>query len=124
MLTDWKGHEQWIPMTKVAVDPDDPSSFIAWSGLGRLALEDRMKAEQPTFDGTTGHCRVAKLGPVLVGEAEFTVVPGPDATTAIVSWREAVTVPLLPRFMAPVVGRVGAALFSHSLGRMGRHGNR
>lgn len=119
-LTDWAGHANWIPMTRVAVDPDDPARFTAWSGPGPLALEDRMRATAMDFDGSSGRCHVDKLGPVLVGEASFTVAPGPDADTSVVTWHEDVVVPHLPGFLAPVAAAVGRLLFGWSLGRMAR----
>jgi len=120
-LTNWAGHAEWIPMTRVKVDPGDPTAFVAFSGPGPLALEDRMRAIESQFDGASGRCLVSKLGPVLVGEAEFTVVPGTSTTSCVVSWREDVTVPHLPRFLAPVAARIGVALFGWSLKRMARH---
>jgi len=60
-------------MTRVELDADDPNAFVAFSGPGPLALEDRMRAVTREFDGSVGACRVDKLGPELVGEAEFTV---------------------------------------------------
>lgn len=120
-LTDWKGHEGWIPMTRVDVVSQDPDAFVAFSGPGKLALEDRMTVTESLFDGHDGRCHVIKHGPVLVGEAEFSVRPGLKAGTTDVTWRESVRVPLLPRFLSPVVARIGSALFSHSLGRMERH---
>lgn len=119
-LTDWAGHAEWIPMTRVWVDPDDPARFTAWSGPGPLALEDRMRATSQEFDGATGHCHVDKLGPVLVGSAAFTVAPGPTAGTTVVTWHEDVVVPHLPRFAAPVAAAIGRLLFGWSLGRMAR----
>ena len=107
-------------MTKVEVDPNDPARFVAWSGLGRLALEDRMHADSVEFDGSTGRGHVNKLGPVLVGDAEFTVAPGRLPSESIVGWRESVRVPYLPRVFAPLVARVGAMLFRSSLKRMAR----
>jgi hypothetical protein len=83
-----------------------------------------MRATESEFDGVSGRCLVAKLGPVLVGEAEFTVAPGATSGTCVVTWREDVTVLHLPRFAAPVAERVGAVLFSWSLKRMARHHNR
>jgi hypothetical protein len=124
MLTDWKGHADWIPMTRVEVDPADPARFTAWSGLGRLALEDRMRATRSSFDGTTGSCLVEKLGPVLVGEAEFSVRPGDAAGTTIVHWREDVTMPHLPKVLAPLAARVGRVLFGRSLASMAKTARR
>jgi hypothetical protein len=124
MLADWDGHADWIPMTRVKVDETDPTRFTAWSGLGPLALEDRMHAVESEFDGSSGRCLVEKLGPVLVGEAEFTVRPGPTPGTATVGWREEVGVPHLPRFLAPVAGALGRVLFGRSLRRMERFAQR
>ena len=121
-LCDWAGHSDWIPMTRVEVDPADPASFTAWTGLGKLSLPDRMRADVQSFDGTTGHCHVHKLGPVIVGEAEFTVAPGSGPGTTVVTWREDVTVPKMPRFLAKPVGWVSAQLFGLSLRRMVKAG--
>jgi hypothetical protein len=119
-LTDWPSHGDWIPMTRVEVDPADPNRFTAWSGPGPLALEDRMQADPAEFDGSSGRCRVAKLGPVLVGEAEFSVGPALAPGSCTVVWREDVTVPRLPSVFAPAVGWVAARLFALSLRRMSR----
>ncbi|MGA1345410.1 MAG: SRPBCC family protein [Ilumatobacteraceae bacterium] len=125
MLVDWPGHAEWVPMTSVEVDPEDPNRFTAWSGLGRrLALEDRMVTVEQTFDGEHGRCLVHKLGPVLVGEAEFTVAPGPTSGTAVVHWREDVHVPYLPGPLSGLTGRIGALLFAQALRRMERLGRR
>lgn len=119
-LNDWGTHGEWIPMTRMDVDPVDPTRFTAWSGLGRLALEDRMHAEPAEFDGSAGRCLVHKLGPVLVGEAEFAIRPGLAAGTTVVQWREDVTVPHLPKPLAPIVAWVSARLFALSIRRMAR----
>ena len=129
-LVDWGGHGRWIPMTRVEVDPQDPNRFIAWSGIGRLALEDRMHATELSFDGSRGTCHVDKLGPVLVGFAELTVTDttgsgatGGGAGTAPrtrVQWHEDVMVPYVPKFLTPVVAKVSGLLFSVSLKRIRR----
>lgn len=119
-LVDWPGHGKWVPMTRVEVDRDDPNRFVAWSGIGRLALEDRMHADSLEFDGSKGRGHVNKLGPILVGDAEFTVAPGRSADECVVGWRETVVVPYLPAVLSPIVGRIGAALFRSSVRRMAR----
>jgi hypothetical protein len=119
-LTDWGGHGDWIPLTRVDVDPADPSRFVAWSGIGRAALEDRMHAEDAQFDGVHGRCRVAKLGPVLVGSAELAVGPGLADGTTVVQWHEDVTVPRLPRMLSPLVGWISARTFAAALRRMAK----
>ena len=115
-LIDWKGHARWVPMTRVDVDANDPNRFTAWSGLGKLALEDRMLATEPSFDGQRGTCHVDKLGPVLVGFADLTVTAHGNATR--VRWHEDVQVPYLPRLLAPLVGRVSGLLFTVALKRL------
>ena len=123
-LVDWKGHEAWIPMTRVEVDGDDPtaigSTFVAWSGPGPLALEDRMRVDTCTWseDTRSGECEVAKLGPVLRGRAGFTVEPSGGGST--VAWLEDVTVPHLPRFLAPVAAFAGSIGFRFGMWRLGR----
>lgn len=119
-LVDWRGHGDWVPMTRVEVDPVDSNRFVAWSGMGRLALEDRMHADSVEFDGTHGRGHVNKLGPVLVGDAEFAVAPGRSPDECVVGWRETVTVPYLPAMLSGLVGRIGAALFRSSVRRMAR----
>jgi hypothetical protein len=121
-LVDWAGHATWIPMTRVDVDPADPNRFVAWSGIGPVMLEDRMEAVEQHFDGASGRCRVLKLGPVLVGEAEFAVFPGLTPGSSVVQWREDVTVRRLPRFLTSVASVLGGRLFAGSLARMVRHG--
>ena len=119
-LTDWRSHGEWIPLTRVDVDPVDPDHFTAWSGIGRLALEDRMQLIDRTVDECGRRARIAKLGPVLVGEAEFSVSAGITTESAVVQWREVVRVAHLPRILGPVAAWIGKCLFTMALGRMAR----
>lgn len=121
-LVDWEGHGKWIPMTRVDVDPTDRTRFVAWTGIRPLVLEDRMHQLTENWDGTQGDSRVAKLGPILVGEAEFSVKPGSAANTAIVKWREDVRVPFLPRVLAPIVGWASKQAFAFSIKKMVKKG--
>lgn len=114
-LVDWKGHEAWIPATRVTVDGPDVTAvgatFTAYTGYGPLTLEDRMSVVRCAWDdaASRGDCEVEKHGPVLHGRAGFVVEP--EGSGAIVTWIEDVTVPYVPRFAAPVVARLGAAGF-------------
>ena len=117
-LVDWEGHGKWIPLTKVDVDPTDRTRFVAWTGIRPLVLEDRMHQLTENWDGSQGDSRVAKLGPVLVGEAEFSVKPGGAPNTAIVTWREDVRVPFLPKVLAPIVGWASKQAFAFSIKKM------
>lgn len=121
-LVDWPGHGRWVPLTRIDVNPGDPDRFVAWSGIGPLQLEDRMHALEQRYADGHGFCRVAKLGPVLVGEATFTVSPGIEPGTTLVQWHEDVSVPRLPGFLAGIVGFMSGRLFELSLARMARRG--
>lgn len=118
-LVDWKGHEEWIPMTRVKVGEGDMTAvgheFTAWTGLGPLSLEDRMRVTKCEWDemAGAGDCEVEKLGPVLSGRAGFTVVP--TGTGSTMEWLEDVDVKWLPRFLAPIVDRLAAAGFKQGM---------
>lgn len=124
-LIDWKGHEAWIPATRVTVPDGDPTAvgaeFTAYSGYGPLTLEDRMRVTRCTWDDATrtGDCEVEKLGPVLSGRAAFTVAP--EGAGSVVVWVEDVNVRRVPQFVAPVVARAGAVGFSVAMRRLARH---
>lgn len=114
-MIDWKGHEAWIPATRMDVPSGDPSAvgaeFTAFTGYGPLTLEDRMRVARCSWDdaASTGDCAVDKLGPVLRGRAGFTVEP--DGNGCAVTWLEDVTVPYVPGFAAPVVAKLSALGF-------------
>jgi len=119
-LVDWGTHGEWIPMTRVDVDPTDPNRFVAYSGVKPLVLEDRMHATSLDFDGERGEGHVDKLGPLLVGTASFTVVAGPTEGTCVVGWTEDVAVPHLPGFATGVVGWLGRQMFAVAIKRMAK----
>jgi carbon monoxide dehydrogenase subunit G len=124
-LVDWAGHAAWVPATRVVVDPGDPTAvgatFTAWTGFGRVALEDRMRVNALDWDQDTGHgsCTVDKLGPVLQGTAGFTVGPNAAGGTDLV-WIEDVSIGRVPRFAAPLLARVGEAGFRQGMRRLAR----
>jgi hypothetical protein len=124
-LVDWPGHGKWIPLTTIEDESGDPAdvgyTFTAWTGFRPVALEDRMRVTRSDWDETeqTGVCEVEKLGPVLGGTAGF-VVHATESGSAI-EWREDVTVPYLPAFLAPVgafFGRIGFGLALRSLAKV------
>lgn len=123
-LVDWKHHEKWVPMTKVEIGDGDNTAvgtqFTARTGPGPLALVDRMEVVRCDWNDETnsGDCEVGKLGPVLRGRAGFTVEPAAGGADLV--WFEDVQVPYTPQFLAPVVGRVGAAGFKFGMRRLGR----
>lgn len=124
-LIDWKGHEAWIPATRVTVPDGDATAvgaeFTAFSGYGPLTLEDRMRVVRCEWDDATriGDCEVEKLGPVLTGRAAFTVRP--EGAGSSVVWVEDVIVRRVPQFVAPVAAVGGAAGFKVAMRRLAKH---
>jgi hypothetical protein len=118
-LVDWEGHADWIPATKMDVEPGDPTEvgreFTARSGFGPVALVDRMRVVSCDWDddASSGDCEVEKIGPVLFGTAGFTVVP--DGDGSVVDWVEDIEMRRLPQFMAPVAAKLGAMGFKQGM---------
>jgi carbon monoxide dehydrogenase subunit G len=123
-LIDWQGHADWVPMTRVSVEPGDPTAigarFTAWTGIGPLALKDQMQVSILNWDAAThsGTCEVTKIGPVLRGRAGFTVTP--TATGSELQWLEDVKVPVAPQFLAPVFARLGIIGFRQALRKLAK----
>ena len=123
-MIDWKGHEAWIPATRVDVPEGDATAvgaeFTAFTGYGPLTLEDRMRITRCAWDETSsiGDCEVEKLGPVLRGRAGFAVKP--EGAGCVVTWLEDVTVPYAPGFAAPVVAKLGAAGFKVGMRKLAK----
>jgi len=123
-MTDWPSHGRWIPATRIEVDSEgsrvEGATFTGYTGLGRLALVDRMRISTIDWDPAArrGTCEVEKLGPVLQGAAGFVVAADGDGST--VDWFERVTVPYLPRLLAPVVNRLSALGFAYGMRRLAK----
>jgi len=87
VLTDWGGQGSWMPLTKVEVTGGDGTlgtRMTARSGLGKLALVDRMTIDvwQPPH-----RCEVAHHGRVITGRGVFVVEELP-AGRSKVTWEE------------------------------------
>jgi uncharacterized protein YndB with AHSA1/START domain len=123
-LVDWAGHAAWIPATRVEVAPGDPTApgatFTAWTGIGKLSLEDRMRVVSCDWDDASqsGACEVEKLGPILLGRAAFTVTA--DGDGARLEWVEDVRVKRVPQFVAPVAAKIGALGFKQGMRKLAK----
>ena len=123
-LVDWARHGDWIPATRMDVGPGDPTDvgaeFTAYTGIGPLVLEDRMRVVRCAWsvEDESGECEVEKLGPKLWGTASFTVAAAEGGSRVV--WEEDVTVSRLPGLLAPVAGAVGAIGFRIAMWRLSR----
>ena len=124
-LIDWKGHETWIPATRVEIHTDgDPTAvgaeFTATTGYSPLALVDRMSVVRCDWDDAagTGDCEVEKHGPVLLGRAGFTVAP--TSTGSEMVWLEDVTVRYLPGIFSPIAKWMGAFGFRMGMRKLAK----
>lgn len=134
-LVDWPGHAEWIPMTRIELHDgparDVPSAgparvpvvgeeFTATSGLGPLALVDRMRVTQASApQESPRRVRLDKIGPVLTGHADLQVSADGDQACTVL-WVEAVTVPVLPQLLAPLLARGARLAFGQSLGSLAK----
>jgi carbon monoxide dehydrogenase subunit G len=118
-LVDWERHGDWIPATKMEVEPGDPTAvgheFTGRTGFGPIALVDRMRVVSCDWDeeSSSGECQVDKIGPVLHGRAGFTVTPEGDGSA--VDWVEDISVRYVPQFLAPIAGKLAAFGFAQGM---------
>ena len=120
-LIDWRGHAEWVPLTRVEVTVGDGGAgteFIATSGVGPAALPDRMRVV--SLDDETRTAVIEKLGPMLTGTVILRVIPVTEWTSRV-EWIEDIAVRGLPRFLASVTARAARLAFERSLAAMARH---
>ena len=119
-LVDWPGHAEWVPLTRVVVESGDggPGTvFVATSGIGPLALPDRMRVDALDADAMT--VRVTKIGPVLTGVVDLSVTSMGDQRCRL-DWLEDIRVPVLPQFLARPVAAAARRGFETSITRMAK----
>lgn len=117
-LIDWRGHAKWVPMTRVKVlsgDGGPGTVFVATSGIGPVALPDRMRVDQ--LDPAQMTVSITKIGPVLTGVVHLSVTSTGDRTSRL-EWVEDIRVPGLPQFLAKPVGVAARKGFETSITRM------
>ncbi|NUS14379.1 MAG: SRPBCC family protein [Streptomyces sp.] len=126
-LTEWPRHGDVVPLTRVKVETAGPTGvgtvFVARTGLGPLAFDDRMEvtAWRPPSDSASGFCRLEKRGRVVTGWAEIEVAPGPGGRSRVV-WREELGFRFLPGVVDPVTRRVARYVFGRAVNRLLRRG--
>lgn len=118
-LVDWQGHGEWVPATTVRMIEGDGgvgTQFVARTGVGPLAFDDHMTVT--ARDDRARSATVRKTGPLLLGDAGFTVIATP--TGSMLTWFEDVTVPRVPRFLGPVAVLPSKASFLVALANLRR----
>jgi hypothetical protein len=120
-VVDWRGHADWVPLTRVRVESGDggPGTvFVATTGVGPLALPDRMRVDDLDAEAMT--VRITKVGPVLSGQVQLAVTPIGPATSRL-RWVEDIRVPGLPQALAAPVAAATRKGFERSLTHLAAH---
>lgn len=118
-LTDWASHGDWVPATSVRLlhgAGEVGTRFVARTGVGPLAFDDHMTVT--VLDPMTRRAVVEKTGPLLFGEAGFSIIETP--TGCQLSWFEDVTVPRAPKALGWVATYPARASFVIALSRLRR----
>lgn len=109
-LFDLAAHTAVIPLTRVtpelvAADFTPGSEFVARTGIGPLAVDDRMVVEKVAKPTATdpGGIRIRKQGRVIRGSIEVTIEP--TSTGSRLRWRQRISI---PGFVGPLDRVVGA----------------
>lgn len=115
-ITDLERHARVIPLTTVdSSEPMRPGlAFVATTGLGPLAVRDRMRVERadaPARD-VAGRLVVTKQGP-FTGLVDATVAPAASGT--LLTWRQDLAPAWLPRLLHPLAARIAAVAYRVAL---------
>ena len=112
-VTDLAEHTRDVPLTDVVVPAGGlvlGAEVVAWTRLGPLAAADRMLV---TAVEPGRRLRLVKVGRLLRGWAEITVLPDEESPGGSrVEWVEELWLPGLRRVTRPLGDRLGAGLFA------------
>ncbi len=125
VVTDWAGYARWMPLTTMRLDEGPTQvgwSFAGVTGLGRLRFTDAMRitAWAPPAEAGPGAFRLIKVGRLLAGWAEVSVLPVTGSTQTRLLWRENIVIRPTPlgRLLAPLTDRVNKVLFARAVDAM------
>lgn len=124
VITDWAAYARWIPLTTMRLD-EGPTrvgwSFAGLTGLGRFRFCDAMRITDwaPPAAAGPGAFRLVKVGRLLAGWAEVSVLPISGDRTQLV-WRENIVIrpTVVGRLLAPLTDLVNRALFANVVDAM------
>jgi len=119
-LVDWRGHAEWVPLTRVQILAGDGGAgtvFVATTGLGPLALPDRMRVDD--LDPVALTVQITKIGPVLSGLVHLAVTATSESTSRL-DWVEDIRVPGVPQFLAKPIAAATRRGFQASISRLAK----
>ncbi len=117
-LIDWRGHARWVPLTRVQVlsgDGGPGTEFVATTGIGPVALPDRMRVD--ALDPVAMTVCITKIGPLLTGTVQLSVTSTGENTSHL-DWVEDIRVPGVPQFLARPVAAATRKGFQMSITRL------
>jgi hypothetical protein len=114
-----------MPMTTMRLDQGPARvgwHFAGLTGVGRLRFADVMRLTDwsPPSAAGAGSFRLVKVGHLLAGWAEVSVLPVGGGERTRLLWRENIVIrpTVLGRVLAPLTDRLNAALFGRVIDRM------
>ena len=97
-------------------------SFAGLTGIGRFRFSDTMVMTDwaPPVGEGPGAFRLVKVGRLLAGWAEVSVLPAANGAQTRLIWRENIVIRpvILGRLLAPLTDRVNRALFARVVDKM------
>ena len=125
VVTDWAGYARWMPLTTMRLDQGPARvgwTFAGMTGVGRLRFSDVMRItewEPPSETGAAAF-RLVKVGRLLAGWAEVSVLPIAGGGQTRLLWRENIVIrPVwLGRLLAPLADPFNRALFTRVVDAM------
>lgn len=125
VITDWAGYARWMPMTTIRRDPGATApgwSFAGLTGVGRLRFADVMRVTDwsPPAEAGQGRFALVKVGRLLAGWAEVSVMPLAGGQQTRLLWRESIVIRpvVLGRLLSPLTDPFNRALFSRVIDAM------
>jgi uncharacterized protein YndB with AHSA1/START domain len=125
VVTDWAGYARWMPLTTMRLGQGPTRigwSFAGLTGVGRLRFADVMRITDwaPPSEEGQGAFRLVKVGHLLAGWAEVSVLPLSGGKHTQLLWRENIVVRpvFLGRLLTPLTDRFNKALFSRVVNAM------
>jgi Polyketide cyclase / dehydrase and lipid transport len=125
VVTDFAGYARWMPLTRMDVDRGPTRvgwSFAGLTGVGPVRFADVMRITNwaPPREEGPGVFRLVKVGHLLAGWAEVSVLPLTGGEQTQLLWRENIVIrPIrLGNFLAPLADRFNRALFTRVVNAM------